>query len=48
MILRVYAMWNQSKWVLSILLFLFVPQVVTSFVFVGIYDTPNTYLSGMS
>ena len=48
MILRVYAMWNQSKWVLYVLLFIFVPQVVVSFVFVGIYNNPSSTFSGMS
>ena len=48
MILRVYAMWNQSKRVLSILLFIYMPQVIVPFVFQGIYGNPNTYLSGMS
>ncbi|KAI9457547.1 hypothetical protein HD554DRAFT_1769883 [Boletus coccyginus] len=45
MILRVYAMWNRSKWILSILLFVCVPQVVISFVLAGIYYNPNTYFS---
>ena len=48
MILCVYAMWNQSKRILYILLFTYVPQVIVSFVFTGVYDNPNTYLSGMS
>jgi hypothetical protein len=48
MILRVYAMWNQSKMILFILLFIYVPQVIVSFVVVGIYYNPNTHLSGMS
>jgi len=45
MILRVYAMWNQSKRILYILLFIYVSQVIVSFVRKGIYDNPNTYLS---
>jgi hypothetical protein len=45
MILRVYAMWNRSKRVLYILLFIYLPQVLLSFVGGGI---TNTYLSGMS
>ena len=48
MILRVYAMWNQSKRVLYCLLFIYVPQVILAFVDVGVYNNPNTYLSGMS
>jgi len=42
MILRVYAMWNRSKRVLYILLFIYLPQVLLSFVGGGI---TNTYLS---
>jgi len=45
MILRVYAMWNQSKRILYILLFIYIPQVIVSFVFQGVYNHPNTYLS---
>ena len=48
MILRVYAMWNQSKWILYILLFIYVPQVIAPFIVEGIYLNPNTYFSGMS
>ena len=48
MILWVYAMWNRSKRILYILLFIFVPQVPVAFAYRGIYDNPNTYLSGMS
>ena len=40
-------MWNQSKRILYFLLFIYVPQVVVSFVFQIIYNNP-TYLSGMS
>ena len=47
MILRVYAMWNQSKMILRLLLFIYVPQVIVSLVFAGLYNT-GTYLSGMS
>lgn len=46
MILRVYAMWSQSKWILCFLLFLYVPQVIGFIVFLGIYNNPNTHLSG--
>ena len=48
MILRVYAMWKQSKWILYFLLFIYVPQAIVSFIFTGIYNNPNIYLSGMS
>lgn len=46
MILRVYAMWNQSKTILAALLFLYVVEVIADFVIAGVYDNPNTYLSG--
>jgi hypothetical protein len=48
MILRVYAMWNQSKRILYIFLVIYVQQVVLAFVYLGIYVNPNIYLSGMS
>lgn len=48
MILRVYAMWNQSKWILYFLLCIYGPQVIISLVFTSIFANPNTYLSGMS
>ena len=48
MILRVYAMWNRSKWILYILLFIYVPQVIAPIVEQAIYANPNTFLSGMS
>jgi len=41
MILRLYAMWNQSKGILYFLLFIYVPQFVLSFVFAGIYFSPS-------
>ncbi|KAN0081362.1 hypothetical protein V8E55_008986 [Tylopilus felleus] len=45
MILRVYAIWNQSGRILFFLLSIYVPGVISSFVFVGLYSNPNTYLS---
>ncbi|KAI9574382.1 hypothetical protein HD554DRAFT_2165880 [Boletus coccyginus] len=45
MILRVYAMWNRSRIILYILLFFYVPQVVVSAVWEGIYNNPNGPLS---
>ena len=48
MILRVHTMWNQSKRILYILLFIYVPQVIVSIVNQGIYVNSSTYLSGMS
>ena len=47
MILRVYAMWNRSKWILCLLLFIYIPQVIVTILFAVVYDT-STYLSGMS
>ena len=41
-------MWNRSKRILYILLFIYIPQVIISLVGQGIYVNPNTYLSGMS
>ena len=38
MLLRVYAMWNRSKWILYLLLFVYVPQVIVSLVFAGFYN----------
>ena len=48
MILRVYAMWNRSRKTLGALLFIYVVQIITSFVIEGIYNNPNTYISGTS
>ena len=45
MILQVYAMWNQSKMILYILLFIYVPQIIVNLVFLAEYY--NTHLTGM-
>ncbi|KAF8416684.1 hypothetical protein L210DRAFT_2520132 [Boletus edulis BED1] len=46
MILRVYAMWNQSRTILWILVFIYVVQVITSVAVDGFYQNPNnTHLS---
>ncbi|KAF8139871.1 hypothetical protein EV363DRAFT_1152121 [Boletus edulis] len=45
MILRVYAMWNRSRTVLSTLLFLLVTQTIVTVVLNGIYNNPNTHVS---
>ncbi|KAG8219134.1 hypothetical protein J3R82DRAFT_4915, partial [Butyriboletus roseoflavus] len=45
MILRVYAMWNRSKAILLVLLLIYVPQVISTLVYIGIYYNPSTYLS---
>jgi len=44
MIWRVYAMWKQSKTVLCILLFIYVPQIFVTFIFDGIYEFPGRTL----
>lgn len=40
-------MWDQSRIILGILLFVYVPQVIVSVVWEGIYNNPNKTLSGM-
>ncbi|KAF8138798.1 hypothetical protein EV363DRAFT_1314817 [Boletus edulis] len=45
MILRVYAMWDQSRIILGVLLFIYVPQVIVSAVWEGIYNYPNKTIS---
>jgi len=47
MILRVYAMWNRSKSILSILLFIYASQTIITFVWDGIYTNPDD-ISGTS
>ncbi|KAF8452900.1 hypothetical protein L210DRAFT_3755841 [Boletus edulis BED1] len=42
MISRVYAMWNRSRTILSILLLIYVPQTISSIILDGIYNNPNT------
>ncbi|KAF8428952.1 hypothetical protein L210DRAFT_3116192 [Boletus edulis BED1] len=44
MILRVYAMWNRSRTILSILLSIFVAQTIVAVVLDGIYNNPNTHV----
>ncbi|KAF8452901.1 hypothetical protein L210DRAFT_3639344 [Boletus edulis BED1] len=45
MILRVYAMWNRSRTILYISLFLLVTQTIVAVVLDVIYDKPNTPIS---
>ncbi|KAI9456201.1 hypothetical protein HD554DRAFT_2036981 [Boletus coccyginus] len=45
MILRVYAMWNQSKKVLAILLFIYAPEIIFSIVWECIYNNTNGAVS---
>lgn len=47
MILRVYAMWDQSKIILGILLLFYVPQIIVSVFWEVMYNNPNGTLSGM-
>ncbi|KAI9571175.1 hypothetical protein HD554DRAFT_2079164 [Boletus coccyginus] len=45
MILRVYAMWNQSKKILVFLLFIYTPEIVFSIVWECIYNNTNGAVS---
>ena len=45
MIMRVYAMWNQSRKILSVLLFIYMGQLVITMINAGIY---SGNLTGMS
>jgi hypothetical protein len=45
MILRVYAMWNRSKTILGVLLFIYVPQVLVNVVWELVYAYPGKTLS---
>ena len=47
MILRVYAMWNRSKTILGVLLFIYVPQVLVNVTWELVYARPGGTLSGM-
>ena len=47
MILRVYAMWNQSRKILCLLLLVYVMQIVLSIITAVVYN-PNTYMLGTS
>lgn len=47
MVLRVYAMWYQSKIILGVLLGVYIPRVILGCVFAGIYSTPGDYYSGV-
>jgi hypothetical protein len=48
MILRVYAMWNRSRTILCVLLFIYIVQTISFVTYAGISFNPNTYLSGTS
>jgi len=47
MILRVYAMWNKSRRILAILLFIYVPEIMVSIIWECVYNNPDGDLSGM-
>lgn len=47
MILHVYAMWNRSKIILGVLLFIYVPQVLVNVIWELVYANPSTTLSGI-
>ena len=47
MLLRVYAMWSRSKTILGVLLLIYASNSIISFVFSGVLNNPNTYMSGM-
>ncbi|KAG9316469.1 hypothetical protein JVU11DRAFT_2505 [Chiua virens] len=48
MILRIYAMWNQSKIILSVLLLLYVLQTITAVVFYGMSNLSVTITQGLN
>ncbi|KAF8548764.1 hypothetical protein OG21DRAFT_1500821 [Imleria badia] len=45
MILRVSAMWNQSKIIWGILLFIYVPQMIITIIWDAVYTNPGTTLA---
>jgi len=45
MVLRVYAMWNRSRAILGILLFVYVPQIIITIVWEGLYNIPGGNLT---
>ncbi|KAI9458223.1 hypothetical protein HD554DRAFT_2042139 [Boletus coccyginus] len=45
MILRVYAMWNQSRKILAVLLFIYVPEIIITIVWESVYNSPDGDLS---
>ena len=48
MILRVYTMWNRSRTILYVLLFVYVVQIIVSVVLPAIYNSSTTYFTGTS
>ena len=48
MILRVFAMWGQSRTILRVLLFIFGVRTILGIVFTAVYMSLNTHLSSMS
>ena len=48
MILRVYTMWNRSRTILYVLLFVYVVQIIVSVVLPAIYNSSPTYFTRAS
>ena len=48
MLLRVYTMWNRSRTILYVLLFVYALQVIDSVVLPAIYNSSNTYFTRTS
>ena len=48
MLLRVYAIWGQSKSIIGVLLLVYIPTFIAHLVNVGIFINPTVYKIGMS
>ena len=48
MLLRVYAIWGRSKWIIGVLLLLYIPTSIAQLVNVGMFSNPRAYNIGMS
>ena len=48
MVLRVYAMWGRSRWIIGVLLLVYIPSLIAQFIIVGMYVDPIVYNIGMS
>ena len=47
MLLRVYAVWGQSKLIIGVLLLVLIPTSIAEFVSVGMFISPTVYSIGM-
>ena len=47
MLLRVYAIWGQSKMIIGALLLVFIPTFIAEFVSIGMYIDPVVFNIGM-